>query len=83
MLFKSKRSRRYKTLLLGMFALLALIFGLIYLLDVPAQEAFALLGASVIMVFFIALAGFIFVALLFLCKWLFKRFKQPSINQDK
>lgn len=73
MFFKSKRARRYKTLLLGLFALLALLYGLIYLLEVPAQDVLALLSASIIMVFFIALASLVFVLLINLGKRLVKR----------
>ena len=63
-----KKSSRGRTLLLGVAALLAIIFGLIYLLDMPARDVLQLLGASIILVLLIAIAGFVFSLLLHLLR---------------
>jgi hypothetical protein len=69
----NKRYRRIRTLLLGFGALLAIIYGLIFILDMPAREVFQLLLASVIIVAALALAGFIFSLLWFFLAKLIRR----------
>lgn len=64
-IFTNKRYRRIRTLLLGFGALLAIIYGLIFILEMPAREVFQLVLASVIIVAALALAGFIFSLLWF------------------
>lgn len=77
-LFKSKKSQRVKTLLLGFGALLAIIYGLIVIVGVPARQVFILLGVAVLIVAALALAGFIFT-FLFLS---IKRFYKQRINKQ-
>ena len=76
--FKSKKSQRVKTLLLGFGALLAIIYGLIVIVGVPARQVFILLGVAVLIVAALALAGFIFT-FLFLS---IKRFYKQRINKQ-
>lgn len=71
-IFKTKKSRRIKTLALGVGALLAIIYGLIVIVGIPAREVFILLSVSVFIVFFLAVVGFI-ASFSFL--WLRRKFK--------
>ncbi len=68
-----KKGSRGRTLLLGFGALLAIVFGLIYLLDMPAREVLQLVGASIILVLLIAVAALIFSLLLHLLRRLFDK----------
>jgi hypothetical protein len=58
--FKSKKSQRIKTLTLGFGALLAIIYGLIVIVGIPAWEVFILLFVSILIVLALAVAGFVF-----------------------
>ena len=69
----SKTSRQYATLMLGLFALCAILFGLHYLLEIAWQQVFWLFGFSVFAVAALAIAGFLFAALLHILKRLFRR----------
>ena len=70
--FKTKKSQRIKTLVLGLGALLAIIYGLIFIVGIPAREVFVLLSVSVLIVFILAVAGFI-ASFSFL--WLRRKFR--------
>ena len=59
-IFKSKKSQRIKTILLGLAALLAIIYGLIVVVGVPARQVFMLLSIAILLVAALALAGFVF-----------------------
>ena len=68
-----KLRRSYRSLLLGCFALLAILWGLLYLLEVPAASVIGLLLASVLIVAGFALLAFLLVALLQLLKVLLRK----------
>ena len=59
-LLRSKRYKRNKTLLLGFSALLAILYGLIIIVGIPARQVFILLSVAVVIVVVLALAGFLF-----------------------
>ncbi|MGB1192669.1 MAG: hypothetical protein ACPG3T_07075 [Pseudomonadales bacterium] len=59
-LSRSKRYKRNKTLLLGFAALLAILYGLIFIVGIPARQVFILLSVAVVIVLFLAIAGFLF-----------------------
>ncbi len=65
----SRRTRRqYRSLLIGTLALLAILWGLVYLLEVPADMVLALLLGSVMLVGGFALAAFVLVLAIHLVK---------------
>ena len=66
-------NKRIRTLALGALALLAIMFGLIYLLDMPVEEVFQLLVVSAILVFILAAAGFFFALVVHLLKRLLSK----------
>ena len=49
-LFKTKKSQRIKTLILGLGALLAIIYGLIFIVGIPARQVFIMLSVSILIV---------------------------------
>lgn len=75
-LFKTKKSQRIKTLLLGLGALLAIIYGLIVIVGIPVRQVFLLLSVAILIVAALALAGFI-VTFIFLS---IKRFFKPRLK---
>ena len=66
-------NKRIRTLALGALALLAIMFGLIYLLDMPVEHVLQLLVVSVVLVFILAVAGFFFALVVHLLKRLFSK----------
>ena len=71
-IFKSKKSQRIKTILLGLAALLAIIYGLIVVVGVPARQVFMLLSIAILLVAALALAGFVFTFIFLSIKRFFK-----------
>ena len=63
-----KLRRQYRSLAIGFLALLAIVWGLVYLLEVPGEAVLALLLGSVLLVAGFALAAFIVVLLVHLLK---------------
>ena len=59
-LLRSKRYKRNKTLLLGFSALLAILYGLIFIVGIPARQVFILLSVAIVIVVILAVAGFLF-----------------------
>ena len=73
--FKSKKSQRIRTLFLGFGALLAIIYGLIFIVGISAWEVFILLSVSVFIVLALAVAGFIFT---FSFLWVRRKIRKSS-----
>ena len=73
-----KTSRRYATLILGLLALGAILFGLHYLLEIAWQQVLWLFGFSVMAVVVLAIAGFLFAAILHVVKRLFHRYRRAD-----
>ena len=71
-LFKTKKSQRIKTLLLGLGALLAIIYGLIVIVGIPVRQVFLLLSVAILIVAALALAGFIVTFIFLSIKRFFK-----------
>jgi len=71
-LFKTKKSQRIKTLLLGFGALLAIIYGLIVIVGIPVKQVLLLLSVAILIVAAMALAGFVFTFIFLSIKRLFK-----------
>ena len=65
----ARRQRKlYRSLLIGFMAMLAILWGLVYLLELPGQTVIALLLGSVFIVAGFALLGFLAVLLMHLVK---------------
>lgn len=74
--FKSNKSQRIKTLILGLGALCAIIYGLIFIVGIPARQVFILLSVSILIVLVLAIAGFV-VTFSFL--WLRRKFRRRNL----
>ena len=62
---------RTRTVLLGFAALLALLYGLAFVLELAWRDVALLVAASVVIIVLLAVAGFVFAAALHIVKWLF------------